>query len=96
VDAGLIQPAFSVQDAFKHRRRYFDRYAGSQLGSSDQHIFHFPPSRLKAARFGQILVNEINSVSKRANERRQPAMMRPDRPGELNFPIHVCESTRSD
>jgi hypothetical protein len=40
----------------------------------------------------QILVNEINSISKRANERRQRAMMRPQRPGQLDFPIHASTS----
>jgi hypothetical protein len=40
----------------------------------------------------QILVNEINSISKRANERRQRAMMRPQRPCQLDFPIHASTS----
>src|SRR6266480_518225 len=49
-------------------------------------------SRFRAERFRQILVNEINSVSKRANERRQPATMRPQRPRQLDIPIHASTS----
>jgi hypothetical protein len=56
---------------FKQRRGVFNGTAGSRFGSSDQHLLEFPPSRLKTKRFREILGNQINGVSQRANNFRQ-------------------------
>jgi hypothetical protein len=57
--------------------RFLNRSAGSRLGSSDQHFLHFSPSGPKTERFREILIDQINGVSKRANNCGQSASVRP-------------------
>jgi hypothetical protein len=64
---GGLKPAFIFQNAFKQCRGLFNGSASSRLGISDQHLLHFPPSGPKAERFREIFIDQINRVSKGAN-----------------------------